>query len=80
MELALKVRAMYTVAVGRRDDMQNRCRTGEECEDEELYLRRGSPLVCGIICFVTSSYPTCPCTSSSYVIGAVVHMYTCVCI
>ena len=50
----------YTVAVGRPDDKQNRCRTGDECECEELRLRRGSPLAYGVIsvrgmCFVSSS-------------------------
>ena len=39
-----------TVAVG-RPDKQNRCRT-EECE--ELHLRRGSPLACGVIGFASS--------------------------
>ena len=41
-----------TVTIGRPDNKQSRCRTGEECECEELCLRRGSPLVCRIICFV----------------------------
>ena len=34
-----------TVAVGRPDNKQNHCRTGEECECEELRLRRGLTLV-----------------------------------
>ena len=33
--------------VGRPDNKQNRCRTEEECEGEELRLRGGSPLACG---------------------------------
>ena len=44
-----------TVAVGRPDNKQNRCRTGEECECEEFRLGRGSPLACGVMCFVSSS-------------------------
>ena len=31
---------------------------GEECECEELRLRRGSPLVGGVMCFVNSSSST----------------------
>ena len=39
LELALKVRALYyTVTVGRPDDKQNRCRTGEECECEVKWM------------------------------------------
>ena len=36
----------YIVAVDRPGNKQNRCRTEEEYECEELRLRRGSPLVC----------------------------------
>ena len=35
---------------------QNHCRTREECECKELSLRRGSPLACGVMCFVNSSF------------------------
>ena len=38
LELALEVRALHR---GRPDDKRNRSRTGEECECEELRLRRG---------------------------------------
>ena len=34
---------------------QNHCRTGEECECEFFHLRRGLPLVCGVMCSVSSS-------------------------
>ena len=34
-----------TVAIGRPDNMQNRCRTGGKCECEEHRLRRVLPLV-----------------------------------
>ena len=34
----------HGVAFGRPDYKQNRCITGEECECEELHLRRCSPL------------------------------------
>ena len=46
-----------TIAIGRPDNKQNCCRTGEdcECECEELHFRRGSPLACGVMCFVSSS-------------------------
>ena len=38
MELALEVRACPTVVVGRVDNKQNCCRTGEEyeCEEKEV--------------------------------------------
>ena len=32
------------------------CRIGEECECEELCLRRGSPLAYMVMCFVSSSF------------------------
>ena len=48
------------VAVGRPDKNQYHCRTGEECEREELRLIRSSPLACGVMCSVSSSY-TIPC-------------------
>ena len=41
LELALEVRALHR---RQPDDKRNRSRTGEECECEELRLRRGSPL------------------------------------
>ena len=44
------------VTVGRPDDKQNRCRTEEECECEELHLRRGFPLVYWVMYFVSSSF------------------------
>ena len=37
------------VTVGRPDDKQNHCRTGEEFECEKLRFR-GSPLACGVMC------------------------------
>ena len=40
--------------LSRPDNKQNRCRTGEECE--ELCLRTGSLLACGVMCFVSSSF------------------------
>ena len=43
------------LAVGRPGDGQNHCRTGKECECEVLCLRRGSPLACWVMCFVSSS-------------------------
>ena len=46
-----------TIAVGRPDNNQNHCRTGEECECEELlHLRRGTPLACRVMCFASSSF------------------------
>ena len=33
------------VTIGRPDNKQNHCRTGEECECEEFHLRKGLPLV-----------------------------------
>ena len=47
------VSILKTVADGRPDNKQNRCRTGEECE---CHLRRGSPIACGVMCFVSSSF------------------------
>ena len=44
-----------TIAVGRPDNKQNRCRTGEECECEELRLRKGFAISCGIMGFASSS-------------------------
>ena len=39
------------VAVGRPDNKQTHCGTGEVCESEELCLRRGFPLACRVMCF-----------------------------
>ena len=47
LELALEVRAL-NITIGRPDNKQNRCRTGEEGECEELCFRRSSPLACGL--------------------------------
>ena len=44
-----------TVAVSRSDNKQNCCGTGEECECEELCLRKSSPLACRVMLFATSS-------------------------
>ena len=38
-----------TVTICRPDNRQNRCGTEEECECEELRLRRGLPLVCRVM-------------------------------
>ena len=38
---------------------QNRCKTGEECECEELRFRRGSPLACRVMCFASYSLLHC---------------------
>ena len=57
MELAWKKYCKSTLpSPGRPDDKQNHCRTGEECECEQFHLRRGSPLACGVMCFVSSSF------------------------
>ena len=45
-----------TVAVGRPNNKQNCCKSGEECECEELRFRRGSPvIVCEVMGFASSS-------------------------
>ena len=45
----------YTIIIGKPDNKQNGCGTGEECECEELRLRRGFPLACRVMCFARSS-------------------------
>ena len=45
-----------TIAVSRHDNKQKRCRTGEEYECEELCLRGGSSLACGVMAFASSIF------------------------
>ena len=55
MEVVRALLMYYTITVGRPDDKQSHCRTGEECECEELRFR-GSPLACGVMCSVSSNW------------------------
>ena len=45
---AVRLLVEFIVTVGRPDDKQNHCRTGEEFECEKLRFR-GSPLACGVM-------------------------------
>ena len=57
LTLELTYEVSTTIVIGRPDNKQNRYRSGEECECEELRLRRGLPLYhVGYMCFVSSSF------------------------